>query len=279
MGAVAGNVGGVHDVLVYQGGVEAELQILHIDAHVAPVGRQDLLRLERHVQLPEHDRRGVVGAFEEIGMLLHHDLGVRVAARGSHGGVGGHDAVRQIEEFLHGLAAPGNVFLHLVDVGLLPEGHDCVDPLFVLSGNDQAIGLRELHPVHLRPVGVDQRADLLAGVRHADVAELVQRRLELEAAAPEARGEAAGQVVLLDQQGLEAALARGRRRRQTAIACANDDDVVLFVQFACLLFDHIICVRPSSGVSAEEGRVFTAGRQTAGSARSAAARHSTGRCS
>ena len=264
--AVTRDIRGVHDVLVHQRRVKAELQILHVHAHVAPVGREDLLRLERHFQLAEHDRRGIVGALEEVRVLLHHDLRVGFPARRGHGGVGGHDAVRQIEELLHGFAAAGDVFLHLVDVGLLSEGHDRVDLLLALAVDDQPVGLREPDPVHLRAVGVDQRADLLARVRLADVAELVQGGLELEAAAAEARGEAAGQIVLLDQQRLEAAAARGRRRRQSAVAGADDDDVILPVQmpFLLIFFIRFFSVPPGGGGAFS---FFTACPRTAGSAR------------
>ena len=57
---------------------------------------------------------------------------------------------------------------------------------------------------------------------------------------PEARGKAAGQVVLLDQQRLQPARARRGRRRQSAVARADDDDVVLPVQCTYLLVNGIV---------------------------------------
>ena len=234
--AIAGDIRGVYDVLVQHGCIEAELQVLRVHAHVAPVGGEDLLRLQRHLQCPQHDRGRVVRAFEEVRVLLHHDLGIRLPAGCGHSRVRLHDAVGQVEELLHRFPAARDVFLHLVDVGLLPEGHDRVDPLLALAVDDQPVGLGDLYPVHLRTVGIDQGADLFPRAGLADVAQLVQGGLKLEAAAPEARGKAAGQVVLLDQQGFVSAVARGRRCRQTAVARADDDDVILPVQFTYLLF-------------------------------------------
>ena len=60
----------------------------------------------------------------------------------------------------------------------------------------------------------------------AEVAELMQRGLDLKAAANEACGRAAGEIVLFDQKRLFPGQLALQRRGHAGVACAHDHDVI-----------------------------------------------------
>ena len=63
------------------------------------------------------------------------------------------------------------------------------------------------------------------------LAEFVQRGLKFIRAAAEAGGAASGQIVLFQHQHFFPGRCQIRRRRQTAGACADDNDIVLLHAF------------------------------------------------
>ena len=134
--------------------------------------------------------------------------------------------VRQGEEGGGRFTAAGDVALHLVDEILHAEGHGVV-----LSGveGDDPVGFGDRDEFYLVEDAqlLKKGVEVAAVAGGAEVAELVQRGLELEAAADEAGGEAAGEIVPFSEQHLLAGIRQRERRGQAAVARAYDYGIVM----------------------------------------------------
>ena len=123
-----------------------------------------------------------------------------------------------------------------VDEGLDAAGHRDVHGAAVAVGGDAAEAVPHLDEIGLDAVSVHHVAQVAGIIRRAVVAQLVQGGVDLKAAAHEAGGGAAGEIVLLDQQGLQADKLTLQRRGHAGVAGADHDDIV---------FGHM-CIPPFS---------------------------------
>ena len=190
-----------------------------------------------HLQRLEHLVDRVGRRAQVVRILLFEHFGVGLAAGGRQVVAGLEGLRAQIEEFLDRLAAAGDILLHLFDE-VLPSGRQGrVDRrLAVACDGDDAEIVRHLIPVDIQAELVHDGLAAVAGVvGGAEFAQLVQGGLELEAPSAEAGRDAAGQVVLLDEQGLFAGLRQTAGGRKSAVACA-DDYGIIFGHTRYLLF-------------------------------------------
>ena len=97
------------------------------------------------------------------------------------------------------------------------------------------VGLGNAYPVDLvlHAQAAEEGADVAGFLGGAEVVQLVQAGLELEAASLEAGGKAAGQVVLFQQQAGIARLQHPNGCHQAAVACADDHHVIGLVCICC----------------------------------------------
>ena len=86
----------------------------------------------------------------------------------------------------------------------------------------------------MHAVAFEDLADVARIVFRTVVADLMQRGLDLKAAADEAGGGAAGEIVLFDQQRLSSRKLTLQRSGHAGVACAHDHDVI---------FGHV-CIPP-----------------------------------
>ena len=234
VGGVGQNVGTAGGVLVHHGGIVDEGQVLHVDAQVAPVDREDILALLGQFQRVK-DLLGAVGAgFEHVGVGRAQNLGIRAAAGGGDVGDAVQHFLEEVEKLDHLLPGAGNIDLHLVDEGVDTGGHGHIHDAAVAVGGDAAEAVSHLDEVCFHAVGVHHGAQIAGVVRGAVVAELMQRGIDLEAASHKAGGRAAGQVVLLDEQGLSARQLTLQGCGHAGVAGAHNDDII---------FGHL-CIPP-----------------------------------
>ena len=227
---------GAGEVVGHQEGVNREGQVVHAVADVDPVGRQHLDRLLRQVEGVDDLGRGVADGLDEVGVLEQHL----------------HLAHRRDREDVHAVvhaAAEQHQLVHLVVgagadlVDLLGDGGIAVVVVVVQDLVDagvrqgDAVALVDGQPVDIDAHVVKELADLEALAGLADGHHLMERGLDLEAVAHEVGGEAAGHVMLfedqdvLDAPGLQ--LQAGGHAGQSA---ADDDHVVMvLVEFHTLI--------------------------------------------
>ena len=169
---------------------------------------------------------GVGGDAHEVGVLALEHRRVRVAAHLGEVGHGPAALVRQGEEGGRGLAAAGDVGLHLVDEVLHAEGHGIV---LARVERDGPVSLGDRDEFYLVQDAelLKEGVEVAAAARGAEVAELVERGLELEAPSDEAGGEAAREIVPLREQHLFAGPRQRQRRYKPAVARADDYGVVV----------------------------------------------------
>lgn len=199
---------------------------------VTPVGVEDILGLLGHLQGVQHLIDGVAARLDEIGEILLHIVGVGVAVDRVGVGLGIPHLVAQLEKFRDGFPGFRAVLHHLVNKGLLAEGHDTV---ILFIGGDEVVGLGDAHPVDLvlHAQVPEQGAHVAGLLGGAKVVELVQARFKFKAPPLEAGGKPAGQIVLFQQQTGVSSLQNADGGHQTAVACAYDHHVIGFVCFCC----------------------------------------------
>ena len=131
--------------------------------------------------------------------------------------------LRKGHEARHRGARAGDEELHLLDEGRDPDGHRRVDPF---GGDDEAVGLGYPDPVDIDPQGLEGSPENAPRPCRPELAELVERGLELEAAPNEARREAAQYIVPLEEEHApppEGYLASGGH---AAVPASDDHDIV-----------------------------------------------------
>ncbi len=199
-----------------------------VHAQIAPVGGHDVLGKVWHFQRPEHPVHRIRRRAQEAAVLLLENLWVHLALGVGHVDAGGPGLLRQLEEVPHGPLAAGHQLLHLFDEVLLAAGQGGVQVTAVPGGGDDAEIVGHLEPAYVQPkVLLQHIADGRGVFLAAQLAHLMQGRLKLEPAAPEAGGHAAGQVVPLDEQRFFAGLRQSAGRAEAAVAGPDHDRVVL----------------------------------------------------
>ena len=92
----------------------------------------------------------------------------------------------------------------------------------------ETVGLRYGQPVNVDTHIVEERTDLQAVLLRSDTHHLMQRSLDLDPVADIARGEAAGQVVLFeDQDILDSSRLQLQRTGESRKTRAHDDDIIV----------------------------------------------------
>ena len=79
------------------------------------------------------------------------------------------------------------------------------------AGKARVITFRDLEPVYIDAHVIEELADLEAVVLGTDGHHLVQRRFDLNTSAHKARGNAAGQIVALKDQHIQALVRQHKR--------------------------------------------------------------------
>ena len=249
MRGVFGNVGAALHILVHHRGVMDESQMLHVNAEIAPVGREDVLAFFRQLERVENLLRAVRAAAQHVGIFRLQHLRVRIALRGRDVGDAVEHLLEQVEKLGHLLARAGDILFHLVDEIVDPGGHGHVHGAAVGILGDHTEAVLALMPVQLDTVGIEDPAGVAGIVRRAEVAELMQRGLDLKAAANEACGRAAGEIVLFDQQRLPPRQLTLQRRGHAGVACAHDHDVIFGHMYIPPLLFSFLAYRAGRGSS------------------------------
>ena len=232
VGAHLGHPGVPGDVADDHGAVVQKAHAVAVHAQIAPVGVEDVLGFGGHPQGVQHFVHRVAAGLDEVGEGLLHVGGVGVAVHRVGVGLGVPHLVAQGKEIRHGPAGPGHILLHLVDEGLLAEGHHAV--VFFVGG-DEVIGLGDAHPVDLvlHAQVAEQLAHIAGLFRRAEVVQFVQAGLKFKAPPLEAGGKAAGQVVLFHQQAGISRLQNADGGHQSTVACAYDHHVIGMFAVCC----------------------------------------------
>ena len=219
---------GAGEVVRHQEGVDGEGQIVHAVADIDPVGRQHL--------------DGLLGQVEGV-----DDLGGRVAD--------GLDKVGMLEEHLHLAHGRNGEDVHAV-VYAAAEEHQLVNLVigaradlvdltgdsgvavvivrvqhFVDAGVGQrhAVALGNGQPIDIHAHVVKELADLQALPGLADGHHLMERSFDLKAVADKIGGQAAGHVVLFQDQDILDAPGLQLQTGGHACQCAADNDNVIVV--------------------------------------------------
>ena len=204
-----------------------EVDLVERHAEIRPVNAHDVDRLLRHFERLHNGERVVAAGAQRIGEVLLHILGV-VGGAVKHIHLGGADLLNEIEEFFQRLAGAGDIAFDRGDVRLAAAGDRNVHGGAVGIGGDRAVAVRDGDPVDLHAVLFHDEPDVALVVVCAVVADLVHAGVKLKSASLEAGGDAAGQVVLFDEEGLFALRRAGYRRAQTGVSRADDHNIILF---------------------------------------------------
>ena len=210
-------------------------QVLHIHAQIGPVDGQDILGLLRQLQRVKHLLGGVCAGAEHVGVFRLEHLGAGVTLGGGNVGDTVQHLLEQVEKRLHLGPAAGDIFLHGVNKGPDPGGHDHVHGRAVGISGNAAVAVRDLYPLKLDPIGIQNIPHIAGVIGRAVVADLVEGGFYLETASAKAGSCPAGQIVLLDQQGLFPRDLALERRRQSGIAGAYDDYIIFCHRFSPFL--------------------------------------------
>ena len=218
--------GPVVDIQAHHVYILHEGQMVRVHAQIAPVGVHDVLGLIGHFQGFQDPVHRIGGGAQEVGVLLLHQLGIRVSAGGGHVLAGGQGLGAQVKELLHGLTAARHILLHFIDEIFPAAGQGGVDGAAVPGGGDHAEVVRHHVPVDVQPELVHDGLAASAGVfRAAELAQLVQRCFKFKAAPPEAGGHAAREIVLLDEQRFFTGLGQPARGCQSAVARSDHNGI------------------------------------------------------
>ena len=220
------------EVVGHQEGVDGEGQVVHAVADVDPVRGQHLDGLLRQIEGVDDFGGGVADGLYKVRMLHQHL----------------HLAHRRDGEDVHAVvhaAAQQHQLVHLVVgaradlVDLFRDGGVAVVIVRVQHLVDAGVGQRDAvafghgQPVDVHAHVVKELADLQALAGLADGHHLVQGGLNFKAVADKVGGQAAGHVVLFqDQDVLDAPGLQLQARRHAGQRAADDNDVVMvFIKF------------------------------------------------
>ena len=226
MGAMAGHCGAVHNVIMHHVKEVHCVQLVSGHSKIAPIGVDYVLGSLGYAESGHHLLNGVaghphkVGVFgqhcEAIGFALHSvyigDCRVYFGLKGEEGPyvflTAGHGIIHALTEFL-------NACLE----------HQIVVFRLVYYSEDVML----IFPVYL---GAKLVQHLVYGVwlfRCANAAQFMERRLKLKPSPAEAGGAAAGQIMLFQQQRLQACFGGIRCSGKSAVSSANHYNVVFVV--------------------------------------------------
>ena len=226
VGGMGGDIGAAADVLMYHGGIVDEGQMLKVNTQIGPVSGQNVLALLGQLEGIENLLSGVGTGAEHIGIIGLKHLGVCLAGRCGDVGDTAENLVKELEKLHHLGAGAGDVLFHGVDEVIDAGGHGGIQQLAVGALGDYSEAVGAFAPVDLDTIGIQKISDVAGVFGRAEVAKLVEGGLNLKAASHKAGGSAAGQIVLLDEQGLLSRQLALQRRRQTGVTRAYDDYVI-----------------------------------------------------
>ena len=201
-------------------------QMLHVHAQIAPVGGQNVLTFLGQLQRVKHLFRAVSAGAEHVGIIRLQHLGVRVTLGGCDVGDAVQHLLEQVKERRHFLPGAGYILLHLVDEVFDSRGHRYIHGTAIGILGYDAETVLTLIPVQFYAVSVQNVANIAGVVLRTEVAQLVQRGLNLKASAYKASRRAAGHIVLFNQQSLPAGELTLQGRRQTGVASAYDHNII-----------------------------------------------------
>ena len=235
MGAQLGHVRARQEVALGHQQVAGGVDGLQVGALVGPVGADDVLNLLGHFDGAHKIRRGHAHELAEKGIVAPQHLGVRSAAGRPQVGQTALQLSCPFKVEFQGLGAAGTLALHIGHEGLLAVGNGGVQRDVVALSDDGAESVGDGQPVHLNAQLVKEPAQLAALCALAEIRDLVQGGLKLEAAPHKASGGAADHIVLFDDQRFQAHHGRAAGRHGSAVAAAHDHQIVLISHGSFLL--------------------------------------------
>ena len=233
VGALLRDMGPPEEVVVQDQRPDREGEAVHREPDVAPVGVDQVEGGLGEAEGPRDLIHRVARRREKGGVLFRQDLAVGLSLHPSHVGDPVEDPLADLQVSFQRLAAPRDGLRDGFDEVFNPERDLEVHPFL---REDQVVGLGDGDEFEIRlPLADEELPDESRLLGRTDVGELVERGLELEAAADEARGEAAGEVVLFEQQHADPFLGELQGGGQPPVSRPDDDAVVRGVEMGTAL--------------------------------------------
>ena len=211
------------EVVRHQECIDRKGKGIHRIPDIDPVGCENLLDFVREFK-GRHDLfRGVPDRFHEIRVLQEHlRLAHRRHGEDVHGVV---DPSHEQHKFVYFVSPARELRVDLIRHPAVARVQGDVDAVRRLQ---ETVGLRYGQPVNVDTHIVEERADLQAVLLRSDTHHLMQRSLDLDPVPDIARGEAAGQIVLFeDQDILDPSRLQLQRTGESCKARAHDDDIIV----------------------------------------------------
>ena len=101
MGCVFRNIGAAGNIFVDHCGIVNKGKVLHVNAQIAPVGRQDVLAAFRKLQRVKDLLRGIGAGPQHVRIFLLQDVGVGLSGGSRNVGNPIQDLLHQFEKFIH----------------------------------------------------------------------------------------------------------------------------------------------------------------------------------